>query len=96
VRALFQFFLIIIFLSLTSAFAALNDAMVSINYFVGRSEIRLAYLILACIAGGSLMTILLVMGTYVRSKVEIRRLKKTVQINNQELSNLREMPVQDR
>jgi len=95
VRALLQFFLMIVFLGLTAAFAALNDAKVSINYFVATSEIPLAYLILACILGGSVMTLLLITGNYLRSRVEIRRLKKTIVMNNQELSNLREMPVKD-
>ncbi len=94
-RALVQFFLVILFLGLTAAFAALNDGVILINYFVGEGEIRLTYLLLACFAGGAIMALLLVSGTYLKSRLEIRRLKNTININNQELANLRELPVKD-
>jgi len=94
-RALFQFFLVILFLGVTAAFAALNDGIISINYFIGKGDVRLTYLLLGCFAVGGLMSLLLILGGYLKLRLELRKLKKAVVNNNQELSNLRELPVKD-
>ncbi len=94
-RALLQFFLVILFLGLTAAFAALNDGIITMNYFIGEAEIRLTYLLLACIVFGSLMSLLLISGNYFKMRFEIRRLRNAVFMKNQELSNLRALPVKD-
>ena len=94
-RAILQFFLAILFLGFTAAFAALNDMIISINYFIGESDIRLTYLLLACFTVGGLMGLLLISGSYVKLRLELRKLRSAVSLNNQELSNLRELPVKD-
>lgn len=94
-RAILQFFLVILFLGLTAAFAALNDGIITMNYFIGTSEIQLTYLLLACIIFGSLMSILLLSGTYLKMRLELRRLRNSVALQNKELSNLRELPVKE-
>ena len=94
-RAILQFFLVILFLGFTAAFAALNDGIITMNYFIGEAEIRLTYLLLACIIFGSLMSLLLLSGSYFKMRFEIRRLRNTVSMKDQELSNLRSLPVKD-
>ena len=94
-RAILQFLLVILFLGLTAAFAALNDGIITMNYFIGEAEIRLTYLLLACIIFGSLMSLLLVSGNYLKMRLELRRLRNAVSLKNQELSNLRALPVKD-
>ena len=94
-RALLQFLLVIVLLGITAAFAALNDGIITINYFIGESDLRLTYLLLACFAIGGLMGFLMLLGNYLKLKLELRKLKSTISINNQELSNLRELPVKD-
>ncbi|PCJ48885.1 MAG: hypothetical protein COA74_07850 [Gammaproteobacteria bacterium] len=94
-RALFQFFLVILFLGLTAAFAALNDGIITINYFVGKSDVRLTYLLLACFALGGLMSLLLISVSYLKLRLDVRKLNKAVSLNSQELSNLRALPVKD-
>ncbi|MCP4271871.1 MAG: DUF1049 domain-containing protein [Gammaproteobacteria bacterium] len=94
-RAILQFFLVILFLGFTAAFAALNDSIITMNYFIGEAEIRLTYLLLACIIFGSLMSLLLLSGNYFKMRFEIRRLRNTVSMKDQELSNLRALPVKD-
>ncbi len=94
-RAILQFFLVILFLGFTAAFAALNDGIITMNYFIGEDEIRLTYLLLACIIFGSLMSLLLLSGNYFKMRFEIRRLRNTVSMKDQELSNLRALPVKD-
>ena len=94
-RAIIQLFLVILFLGVTAAFAALNDDVITINYFVGESEVRLTYLLLATTFFGSLMSLLLISGNYLKMRFELRRLRNSVVEKNQELSNLREMPVKD-
>ena len=85
----------ILLLGLTAAFAALNDGIILINYFIGESEIRLTYLLLACFTIGGLIGLLLISGSYLRLRLQNRKLRKTVSVNNQEISNLRELPVKD-
>ncbi|MCP4412416.1 MAG: DUF1049 domain-containing protein [Gammaproteobacteria bacterium] len=94
-RTILQFFLVILFLGFTAAFAALNDGIITMNYFIGEAEIRLTYLLLACIIFGSLMSLLLLSGNYFKMRFEIRRLRNTVSMKDQELSNLRALPVKD-
>ena len=94
-RAILQLFLVIVFLGLTAAFAALNDDIITINYFIGENDIRLTYLLLGCTVFGSLMTLLMISEKYLKMRFELRKLKKVVYDKNQELSNLRELPVKD-
>ncbi len=94
-RTILQFFLVILFLGFTAAFAALNDGIITMNYFIGEAEIRLTYLLLACIIFGSLMSLLLLSGNYFKMRFEIRRLRNNVSMKDQELSNLRALPVKD-
>jgi len=95
VRALLQFFLMVLFLGITAAFSALNDAVISINYFVGQGDIRLTWLLLGCFSVGGLMCLILLSGSYLKLRLDLRRLKKQVSVNDQELSNLRALPVKD-
>jgi len=95
VRAIFQFFLVILLLGLTAAFAALNDGVININYFIGENDVRLTYLLLASVIFGSFMTLLMLSGKYLKMRLELKKLRKTVNLKNQELSNLRELPVKD-
>ncbi len=94
-RAILEFFLVILFLGFTAAFAALNDGIITMNYFIGEAETRLTYLLLACIIFGSLMSLLLLSGKYLKMRFEIRRLRNKVSMKDQELSNLRALPVKD-
>ena len=94
-RALLQFILVILFLGLTAAFAAINDGVIRINYFIGESEIRLTYLLLACIIFGSLMSLILISGKYLKMRFELRKLRNAVALKNQEILNLRELPIKD-
>jgi len=95
VRALVQFFLVILFLGVTAAFAAVNDDVISINYFVGEGDIRLTYLLLACVIFGSVMSLILMTIHFLKMRLELRRLRKSVTEKSKELSNLRELPVKD-
>ena len=94
-RAIAQFFLVILLLGLTAAFAALNDDVISINYFIGETDIRLTYLLLACFTLGGLMGILLISGSYLKLRLQNRKLRNTISVNHQEINNLRELPVKD-
>lgn len=94
-KAILQFVLVILLLGLTAAFAALNDGVISINYFVGEREVHLTYLLLACFTIGGFIGILLLSGSYLKMRFELRKLRNAVSLNNKELSNLRELPVKD-
>ena len=95
-RALIQFIIVILILTFTAAFAALNDAAISVNFFVTEKELPLTYLLLISFLLGGMVAAALYVGQYLRMKVELRRLKKTAELQNQELANLRALPVKDK
>jgi len=94
-RAILYFLLIVLLLGITAAFAALNDGIISINYFIGESDIPLTYLLLACFFIGGLMSLLLIAGNYFKLRLELRKLRSVTNLKSKELSNLRELPVKD-
>jgi len=94
-KSLVQFLLAIIILIIASAFAALNDQPLSLNYFIGVANTQLTYIIIACFILGALVSLLILMTFIVRGRIERRRLRNALAVKNQELSNLREAPIKD-
>jgi uncharacterized membrane protein YciS (DUF1049 family) len=94
-QAIFLLILVIILLIVTMAFGSLNDGMISVNFFVIEKQLPLTYLLLISFIIGGLMATLIYIGQYLKMKMQIRRLKKTTELQTQELANLRALPVKD-
>ncbi len=93
--ALLQLLFIILILIIAAAFAALNEQVITLNYFVGMMDTRLTFVIISCFILGMIFSMLLVVSYVVRLRLEQRRLRTSLRIKEQELNNLRELPLQD-
>ena len=93
--SLLQILLVVLILIIASAFAALNEQVITLNYFVGLLETRLTFVIISCFVLGMLFALLLILTYIIRLRFEQRRLRSSLRIKEQELNNLRELPVKD-
>ena len=86
--SLLQLLLVILVLIIASAFAALNEQVINLNYFIGLVETRLTFVIICSFLLGMLFSLLIMMSYIVRVRLEQRRLKNSLRIKDQELNNL--------
>ena len=93
--SLVQLLLVILVLIVASAFAALNEQLINLNYFIGVLETRLTFVIISSFLLGMIFSLLIMLSYIVKVRFEQRRLKNTLRIKEQELNNLRELPVKD-
>ena len=94
-RVLLQFLVVIIILVIASAFAALNDQVINLNYFLGYVDTHLNLIIIFSFILGALFSLALLSVTILQGRLERRRLRKALQLSNQEISNLREIPTKE-
>ena len=89
-------FIIILILVLTGIlFAVLNSQNVQLNYYFGSKDMALSLLLIITIIFGTLLGILVSAGHLLRARHDISRLKKTIQLAEKEVSNLRTIPIKD-
>jgi putative membrane protein len=93
-RILTYLFLILLVL-FAFTFAGLNAAPVSINYYLGITQLPLSlFAILSFIVGG-LLGLLTAFSIYVKLKYANRRLRHRLKLVEEELINLRALPLKD-
>ena len=92
---LLQLFLLIIILVIAAAFAALNEQVINLNYFIGQLESKLTYVIIFSFLIGMIFSFLMVSVYLLKQRLETRRLRNTLRLKTQELSNLRQIPLKD-
>ncbi len=90
----YLFIIIIVLAGLT--FACLNAQPVAINYYVGVAHPPLALLLALALGFGCLLGLSIGLIAYLRLHFSNRRLRSRLQATEQELNNLRTMPLQDR
>ena len=87
------FFLLVVIFGII--FAVLNAEPVQLNYYFGEKSVPLSLtLVLAMIVGAGL-GVLASASLIFNSRREITRLKKTVELTEKEVSNLRAIPTRD-
>ena len=94
-RALLIIFLLCIAL-FGSALTQLNVEVVKFNYYFGSIEILLPLLLMLALACGVLLGGLLTLGMTLSAGAEKRRLHRTLRLREQEIRNLREIPIKGR
>ncbi|NCF10057.1 MAG: DUF1049 domain-containing protein [Gammaproteobacteria bacterium] len=80
---------------ITLSFAALNSDPIPIDYYIGQVEIPLALLLVAALGVGALLGSLVGLGRVVRVKREMARLRRESRATEEEVRNLRALPLQD-
>lgn len=91
IRFLFLFLVLVIGL----AFTVKNNQLVELNYFAGTFEISMSLLVILCLFVGSLLGILSSMLVILPLKRELSRQRQQSRIKEQEISNLRAIPIKD-
>jgi uncharacterized membrane protein YciS (DUF1049 family) len=76
-------------------FATVNYNRITLNYFIGKTDIPLSMLIFSIFLFGLLFGLLLDAWIMYRQRSRIRSLEKSVEAYKLELSNLRNMPLRD-
>jgi uncharacterized integral membrane protein len=74
----------------------LNIGPVEFHYYFGVIEIPLALLLLLVLACGALLGLLMTSGVALSARAERRRLQRTLQLREQEIRNLRDIPIKGR
>ena len=90
-----KIFFILIIMMLGAIFAVLNAELVSFNYYFGSRELPLSLIITAALGAGVLLGILAGIGMLLGLKRENASLKQHARLANEEVKNLRNIPLKD-
>lgn len=86
-------FLFLFLLALT--FALLNSEPVTINYYLGASQLPLSMALVITLITGCLLGMFSAVMLYLKVKFENKRLRSRVKVVEQEVENLRAIPIRD-
>lgn len=90
---LYLFWILIILLGIT--FAALNPQKIVLNYYLDTKTIYLPLIILLALLVGAALGIIVLLPSWIKNKNTVRRLKYKVKQIEQEVENLRTIPMKD-
>lgn len=76
-------------------FGLLNAESVTVNYYFGSSELPLSFILAVMLVFGAVLGAFAGLGHSFRLRREIHRLRKENRIAEQELANLRSLPIKD-
>lgn len=91
----FSYVIIIILILLGITFAVLNSDTVTVHYYSGEQALPLSLLMAISFAIGIIIGVLVMLPKVWRLRLERRRLRKKLNHAEQEIENLRQMPVKD-
>ena len=77
-------------------FAILNAEQVQLNYYFGSKQIPLSFAIILSIFIGAILGVFASIGLILKSRKELSRLRKTAEMAEKEISNLRAIPIKNR
>ncbi len=87
------FFLIILVSGL--GFAVINADPVTLNYYLGTVSAPLSLILVAAMTVGAVLGVLATIGMMLSLKREVSKLRRTVRLKEEEVSNLRSIPIRD-
>lgn len=79
----------------TLSFAALNAAPVTIDYYLGQHQVPLSLLLVVTLALGALLGSLVGLARVLHVKRELARLRRAARATEEEVRNLRALPLRD-
>jgi putative membrane protein len=92
---IFTYFIVLLLILIGITFAALNASPVLINYYVGSSKVPLSLLLVLSLILGILLGMLISVVPYLRLHNKNRRLRQRLKIVEEEVINLRALPLKD-
>jgi putative membrane protein len=93
---LLKFLLLLAVAALGAAFAYINPVLVHVSFYFGEIGLPLGILIFLLIGMGMLAGVLASMSGFIRLKRENAHLRRLSELANQEINNLRTIPLRDR
>lgn len=90
-----SYIILFLILLLGLTFACLNAEDVSINYYIGSSELPLSILLAFSFVLGGITGLVVVLKVFLRMKCEQRRLQHRIKLAEKEIENLRVIPLKD-
>lgn len=95
-KRILAFFLLICFAAVGLGFTVLNAGEVRLNYYFGEAMLPLALVVVGALVSGALLGMVVAGGVVLSKKHENARLRRRLELVDQEIKNLRELPVRDR
>jgi lipopolysaccharide assembly protein A len=89
------YIILIVLILLGITFAVLNSDTVALHYYAGRIEMPLSLCMAMSVAIGILLGILVMLPRLFRLRVRARKLRKRLKVAEQEIENLRAIPIKD-
>ena len=90
---IYLFWLMVILLIVT--FTSLNADWVMLHYYFGSTKVFFPFLLFVALLVGIVLGVLLLIPPVIKSKHHQRRLKKALKMAEQEIENLRSIPLKD-
>lgn len=94
-RRIIKLILIFLVAVVAVAFTLLNSQSVKLDFYLGSIEIDLVIVILVCLAIGSALGVMAVLGKLISFKQELMRKDKKIKVTEKEVENLRSLPLKD-
>jgi putative membrane protein len=91
---LYAFWTIVIILGVT--FASLNPEKITLNYYIDTQTVHLPLVLLGSLVIGAFLGVMAMLPSVIKSKAKARRLNHHVKQVEQEVQNLRTIPIKDR
>ena len=77
------------------AFSVLNAESIQLNYYLGSIELPLSLVLVLAMIIGALLGIFASLGLIIGSRRSATKLKRTVEVAEKEIINLRNIPIKD-
>lgn len=90
---IFSFIFLCLIMLFGITFAALNSSLVTFNYYFAVKQIPLSLLLVFTFGFGILIGFIFTIFTLLRLKAENIRLKSRIKVAEQEIENLRSIPI---
>jgi len=92
---IFSYLVLLIILLIGVTFACLNAAPVTLRYYIGESNFPLSLLLAFTLIVGVILGLVVAGITYIKLKTQNIRLNQRVKFAEQEVANLRSIPLKD-
>lgn len=90
-----KFLFVVIIVAIGLAFHVRNDTVVTIDYYLGTIDVSLSVVVIASLLIGAFLGMITSLGIIMPLRRERSKLRKTVKTVEQEVSNLRSIPLKD-
>ena len=94
VRILYLFiFLVLVIFGIV--FAVLNAEPVNLNYYFGSKEVALSLILVLAMIAGAILGVIASASMIFSNRREVMKLRKSVELAEKEVTNLRAIPIRD-